>query len=239
MAAVYDSQGKVVFQTNFQTMQLLRRVVEEDEFNDAAQNEAVYDGGVSQQEELIELLGYTSAVGYTSAGPHKFVLDIGCGSLTDPVLSKLVTHGLEPSPSRLPTKDKIVIRSGYAEAIPYEDALFDVIISWGVMCFVRSDMEAMVEVNRSLTMHGRFVMDVVAESTLSICRTVHPRSYRRWMENFGFTTVVEKPLESPPYHKRVGFVLEKVAEFKPEFLRAPQAIGGVRNFVPERDWYLK
>ncbi|MCW1309783.1 MAG: class I SAM-dependent methyltransferase, partial [Candidatus Nanoarchaeia archaeon] len=163
-----------------------------DEYDDEAQNVSEYEGKVSGFEELRYL--YKK---FTRPGRK---LDIGTGSGT--LLELLeITHAIEPNPKRYEKALKIgrdlgiEVVQGFAESIPYPEEYFSTVLAWGVMCFVRSESETLVEVNRVLEEGGRFIFDVVESSNLKISKQVNPFGFSRWAENFGFKSLLVLPLE--------------------------------------------
>lgn len=214
----------------------LARSVVEDEYDDALQDERAYGGRVSAEDELVFL--------FRKYGARGRVLDVGAGS--GYLFRALpITHAVEPNSRRLAKaiergKERgVEVVQGFIEALPYPDEFFDTVIAWGVMCFVRSDSEALAEVNRVLKTGGSFIFDVVAETTLPIARPVNPVGYARWCECFGFRRLLVMPLDSPSYHRRYAVVLEKVSKFDWRMLRAPQlGKDKILNYCEERDWWL-
>lgn len=212
-------------------IELLTKAVINDEYNDLEQANVKYGGKVSEYEELKML--------FNIYGKKGRVLDIGCGS---GILFKLlpISYGIEPNPNRVRLVKGNKVKLGFIEAIPFPSNYFTTAIAWGVMCFVRSESEALVEVNRVLERGGRFIFDVVEETNLLIAKVVNPKCFARWCENFGFTSLAVMPLKSPQYHRRWSIVLEKERDFNWKYLTLPQVIGGkIKNYTEERYWWLR
>ena len=96
------------------------------------------------------------------------ILDVGCG--TGVLLERLCrTHpprllaGIEPVPAmrdraRSRLAPEIELREGWAEALPYRDAEFDVVVSCNMFHYVRQPEQALSEMRRVLRPNGRLVL---------------------------------------------------------------------------------
>lgn len=175
------------------------------------------------------------------------ILEVGPGSgyMTDVVPAD---YYLDPGESMLArlreklSKRKIkkdpVIQEGVIEYIPW-DIAFDTIFFINGLFQVRSTNEALIEVNSHLKMGGVFIFNLkVADSEDIICGRVHgPSNYLRNAKEYGFSLV--------EFRKDLGyFALEKVRDFKVEYLRKLQLVPrgdmgwDVYNLFRERDWSL-
>jgi len=221
--------------TNKRTLQKIMLSIINDQFDDVAQNENVWEG-FADRNILEEFFARNRRNGRA--------LDIGCGS-GDSLYHLDIGYALEPHPDRfVRTKDKfknddrVEIKQGWAENIPWPDEHFDTVMSWGTMMFVRSMMEALIEVNRVLTHGGIFVFDVVTYTTMPIAQTVDRCCFPKYVEILGFRNVEVRPFGDRHY-KRIAVATQKVAIFDPRSLQLPQISGDIRNFWEARDWYLR
>ncbi len=203
-------------------IEMFLKSILEDEFDDKQQNEKMYEGDRSGQDVLNLLISL--------GGLSHPVLDIGAGCGSDKS-----DMSLEPNEARAGEKNVI---SGWFENTELESLSIGTIICWGTMCFVRSVPECLIEANRILRFGGSFIFDVVEYSTMPLAQTVNPKSFRNYVELFGFSlqTVWEFGFY---YHKRVGYRYKKVREFLPVYLRMPQSKGEINNFLYSRDWYMR
>jgi len=101
-------------------------------------------------------------------GPADRVLDIGCG--TGELLMRLAAKypgsklaGLDPVPEMLEVaKAKLSadvdLRTGWADALPWEDGSFDVVVSCNMFHYIRRPVAAIGEMERVLRPGGRIVI---------------------------------------------------------------------------------
>lgn len=220
-------------QSNKKVLAKIAETITKDEFDDLFQNTKRYEGGISGEGTLYWMLMMNTA----HLGN---ILDIGCGSGS--LLKEYpVTHAIEPNPRRFKTAKKrfprITIRNGWSENIPFNSNYFDTVIAWGVMCFVRSIMESLVEINRVLKPSGKFIFDVNISSSMPMVQTVNPDNFVKYIELFGFTLFQRKEF-GQSYHKRLALAIRKDKDFDPRRLRMPLCKGKIMNYLEERDWYL-
>lgn len=224
--------------SNPRNMEKLSSIIESDEYDDEMQNEEVW-GGFENRNILDEFFNRNKIEGR--------IIDIGCGSGQSFFVFN-IDDGLEPHPQRLERVNKKLegskegrhqVRQGYIENIPWPDATFTTVLSWGTMMFVRSMIEALMEVNRVLTFDGVFIFDVVTFSTMPIAQTVNGSCFPRYCQLFGFD-VVEKREFGELYYQRLALALKKVDLFDARRFRLPQfSSKKILNFFEYRDWYLR
>ena len=99
----------------------------------------------------------------TSLGDHSAVLDVGCGR-EFPLAPKLLktgaeVHGIDPAldTESVPDRAGVTIKRGTAEAIPYPDDRFDVVVSRSVLEHVQNPLVVFRELYRVLKPGGKFV----------------------------------------------------------------------------------
>ncbi len=214
---------------------LIVKSVLEDEFSDELQHE-----NFNESVEGFDLLKSLYDI-YVKRPVN--VLEVGCGS--GRLICVLgVSHAVEPNPKRLKaavekaSQCNAVVKQGFIEAFPFEDNMFDAVLAWDVLMFVRSEAEALVEVNRVLKTAGVFIFNVVEESYLPIAKPVNAHGFAKWVENFGFRVRALVPFRSHMGLK-YAIVAEKVRAFDYRWLLLPQAKGEILNYVEERDWWLR
>ena len=205
----------------------LNKSIELDQFNDGKQNETSYSGGVSGEKELKQLFDLI---------PNNEVnklLDVGSGGseLWSDVEESI---NLEPNESRA----NINCIIGWAENIQARKKSFDCLVCWGTLCFVRGLQETLYEFNRVLKIKGYLILDTVSYTTMPLAQTVHPESFVRYINMFGFELIAQKPFGWEG-HERVGFVFRKYEDFDYRRMCMPQSTQEINNFLPKRDWYLK
>lgn len=130
-----------------------------------------------------------------AAGTER-ILDVGCG--TGVLLARLARHhppellvGIEPvdamrarARERLP--GEVELRSGWAQALPFGDREFDVVVSCNMFHYVREPARALAEMHRVLRPGGRLVLTDWCDDYWScrICdwylRLVNPAYYRAY-----------------------------------------------------------
>jgi len=204
----------------------------EDEFNDAMQNERIHENSLSESDKIRRLFDCEwdkqEDIRILNAGS-------GQGDLGAVLSPKYCITNMDPCPSRSVGKDIVY---GWCENIPFEDGLFDGIFCWGVIYFVRSLPETLIEFNRVLKPGGKLIIDVVKYSSMPLPQTTNPDCFWRYLEMYGFEMEERFPL-GKPYFQREAFRFKKVRPFDPRRLRMPQSKGEILNFLEERDWFMK
>ena len=209
---------------NQDNLEAWSRTILEDEFNDTTQNEHRGNKLVSGEATLgkLRMMG----------GFQTPTLDVGCGRGSETVFDFL----LDPCPERAATNPKV--KHGWLECLPFGPRYIGFVQAWGVLCFVRSLVESMMEVNRVLRSGGIFVFDVVTYTTMPLAQTVDGPSFIRWAGLFGFELQAQIPF-GWEYHRRLGLRLKKVSDFDPARFRMPQSdTGKIHNYLTTRDWFM-
>lgn len=215
---------------------LLTRAILEDEFDDRFQNEDIYGAKISGEDCLVDVL--TRLSGWKELSPLAYV---GCGSSLLPVQVETVYY-VDPNPKRLgnvPVAEEYKVHA-WAENLPV-DRLSNLagIVCWGTWCFLRSHAEAMVSFNRVLRKGGVLVFDFPIRFALPMALCFEENSLLSWSRLFGFELIERgEAFKDETSHRRY-FVLEKIRDFDPRWLRLPQCKGEVLNYLPERDFYLR
>lgn len=220
----------------------------EDEFDDIRQTDAM-DTKTLLDNRCQKFLEYYLLPGQT--------LEVGCGGgfLFG---SYPITHAVEPNPRRFEgaaqrAGDLVDVRQALIEALPFEDGLFDNVFMLRGFHQVRSDYEALIEVNRVLRVRGRFIVDLFSRDEYDVVcgRAYGWRNFIRMTRSFGFVhlAVLETPVEGyqdDPYQPTVYLCLEKDHNFDPRDLRLLQAVKvsdrlhRLNNYFPDgRDWRLR
>lgn len=218
-----------------ENMEILKKVIVDDSFQNEYQNLDIYEGGISGEDVLIDFFNRNK---YGTS-----IIDLGCGDGTLLEALPEIGFALDPHPDRVRKvidqhKDK-EIKIGFCENIPFSDKKFTMVINWGTFCFVRSQAETFVEINRVLDKDGIFILDVVRETNLSIAQTVHVDSFINWASNFGFKLIERRDFSSNVSHLRTALALRKFEEFDFRRLCLPQCQGKINNYLEKRDWYLR
>lgn len=106
-------------------------------------------------------------------GKSERVLDIGCGAGVDTIVAAVMTGpeggavGIEFTPEMLErakenlrktSLENVTFERGSAEALPFPDSYFDVVISNGVFNLVPDKRQALKEAFRVLKSNGRFMI---------------------------------------------------------------------------------
>jgi SAM-dependent methyltransferase len=179
-------------------------------------------------------------------GPN--VLEIGCGSGAS--LGHFgITHGLEPCEARAKAAAKrwTDVDVGVAEAMPYPDSRFDSVLMIGGWYQLRSDYESLIEANRVLRPRGRLIFNLHVRDEVPVVygRVLGPRNYVADCRRFGFELVGWHKYNSgprfvPAEQEAVILCLEKASVFDARRLNLPQvqSVDAIKNYVPERDFYL-
>ena len=213
---------------NEKITRLFAESILKDEFNDSSQNNNLYNGAISGDSILNRLLSADSVIGSR-------LLIVGAGSSGLVVDKKFEVFNLEPCPQR----NSVMTIPGWAENIPKDYGLFDVILCWGTLCFVRSLPETLISFNQSLVIGGKVIVDIVISTSMPLCQTTDKDSFLRYVQLFGFTLEEEVSFVNCEVHKRVGIRLNKYEDFDIRRLRIPQCIGKINNYLEKRDFYLK
>lgn len=179
------------------------------------------------------------------------VLEVGAGSGWAYRNGCRVTDMLEPSTTMYERLLKTVVelqtglspppnvQQGLIECIPCEPYRYSAVFFLNGFFQVRSDYEAMVEVNRALHIGGRFILNILTSDEHDIIcgRVLGFRNYVRVLKEFGFS-----PIE---LREAKGFIcVEKVMDFHPAMLRKLQLCKRgdgnyeVKNFFAPRDGSL-
>jgi len=219
-----------------EVIELICKAIEEDEYTDSEQADNLYQDVIPHFTFLKDFVERNLKSGK--------VLEIGCGSgrLFDIFP---ITHAIEPNPLRYKhairrAKERVVVKMGWIEAIPFHSNYFDTVLCLGAFCFIRSEDEALVEVNRVLKKNGVFIFDVVEETTLPIAKTTNAKCFVKRLNLFGFDLIEFRRYYSEiEQSKKVYLAVEKVRDFDYRYLKLPQLVGGeIKNYLRERDWYL-
>ena len=202
---------------------LWAKTILEDEFNDVSQNKRRGDRTVSGASALKVLEDLGSFGGFS--------LDVGCGHGTD-----RFDYLLDPSPKRAKPNPKV--RQGWLEDLPFENDRLGYILCWGTFCFVRSQVDSMMEINRCLKVGGVLIFDIVTYTTMPLAQTQNRESFLRWCCLFGFEVQGWCNFGNP-WHQRTGIRLIKTRPFDARHFRMVQAQGKINNKLDSRDWYLE
>jgi ubiquinone/menaquinone biosynthesis C-methylase UbiE len=155
----------------------------------------------------------SETVSRISLSPSTSLLDIGCGTgkllgLLAEGHPEVALTGVDPVPqmldvarSRLPAR--IELREAWAEALPFDDASFDVTVSCSVFHFIRQPRAALMEMRRVLKPGGKLVITDwcgdyltcrILDRYLRFFNAAHHRIYRQYelsalLEKAGYTHV--------------------------------------------------
>ena len=218
-------------------IELICKAIEEDEYADSEQATTLYKEPVPHFSFLKSFVERNIRNGR--------ILEIGCGS------GNLfgvfpITHAIEPNYQRYlravqNSKGKVIVKRGWIEAIPFRSNYFDTVLCLGTFCFIRSEDEALIEVNRVLKKHGVFIFDVVEETTLPLAKTTNAKCFVNRLKLFGFEVIEFRRYYSEIENsKKVYLAVEKCRNFDYRYLKLPQLVGGeIKNFLKERDWWLR
>ena len=214
--------------TNEDNLKKWALVFEEDEFDDMSQNANAQGGAykVSGKAMLDDLRGWGDL--------HQPSVNIGCGCGCKGVDDPTFTIEVDPSESRSGANTL----QGWVENLPLSINEYRWVEVWGTLTFARSLPEAFMELNRVMVKGGTLIFDMVTDTTIPLCQTVHPGSFMNWFRLFGFGVNAMR-MFGPKYHRRLGVRATKIENFNPARLRLPQSAGEIRNFLEERDWYMR
>jgi len=220
-----------------ENIELLSRVIIEDEYNDEAQIRDEYDSQDSIDFVRRNVLGDT-------------VLEIGpgCG---ESFKHYHITHAIEPSPRRfkracmMGDKYGVRVRQGFSEAIPYRANMYDSVIFMRGFYQVRSEYETLIEISRVLKIGGRFIFDLSDDNEVFVCgKALGVNNTIRLLRDYGFEVVERRQLDA---HReidstRTGICVEKIRDFDYRYLKKVQFVmkdmKDVKNFLSERDEVL-
>lgn len=209
-----------------QNIQLLAQAIEGDQFCDAQQYEQAREQADSR---ILPMLVDFVNRNLTDL-PQGKLLEAGCGSGL--LLKDIpgINYLMDPSKAMLQRADALVAQlglthvqllNGVTEYIDLESNTLRAVIFLNGFFQVRSDYESLIEINRVLTMGGRFIFNILCDDSNDIiCGKVHGlKNYVRTCREFGFEVVEQR---------RVGehglICIEKVAAFAPEMLRKLQLV---------------
>jgi hypothetical protein len=214
---------------NEHIIEILSKAILKDEYSAVEQHKTLHEGAlVDGEKHLLQFLQTAISNKVSST-----ILNIGSGGVGlqsmvgDPVID------LDPCPQR--KTDNVV--EGWCENIPLRNKGVGIMVCWGTFCFVRSVQETLHEFNRVLDEGGFLVVDTATYSTMPLVQTVNPECFVRYAQLFGFEVWGQQPF-GEKYFQRTAFLFKKVEDFNINKLRMPQAVGGVRNYLEERDFYL-
>jgi len=219
-----------------ENIEALSNVILRDEYDDEAQRDVEYDSDV-----------FIEFVRRNIVGPDVLEIGPGCGMGFE---YYPITHAVEPSPFRCDkAKERVKLTSvevkqGFAEAIPYENDMFNSVLFIRGFFQVRSDYETIIEINRVLKIGGCFIFDLTRDAEDFVCgRAYGPGSYVRILNDFGFSVVEVRDISET----RVGICVRKRRNFDYRYLNKIQlvkikdvSVDGyiIKNFLPERDALL-
>jgi SAM-dependent methyltransferase len=145
--------------------------------------------------------------------PGERILDVGCGtgvllSLLSESAPTVHLSGVDPVPEMLEVARQrlakaVVLKSGFAEGLPFSNQIFDVVISTNAFHYFRKPVAALEEMARVLSKGGRVVITDccgdyvtcrVCDLLLRIFSPAHFRiygekQYRSLFQQAGFTKV--------------------------------------------------
>lgn len=133
-------------------------------------------------------------------------------------------------PERQP--DKVMV--GFAEDMPFRNDHFDLVLMLNGFFQVRSDYEAILEINRVLRPRGRFIFNLQTGDDVDIIvgRVLGPRNTVRMLRQFGFEPLcVWEGLVNKEHRVAHGLerqaviVVEKVRNASARDLNMPQLVG--------------
>lgn len=226
-----------------ENIRTLLAALEQDQYDDVAQDETVGIDEVPPDAHAFLSL---------YLGQRTPVLEIGCGGGS--LFGRYgITHGVEPARRRHEAAQArgavmgVAVERGVAECLPYPSHTFSAALMLNGFFQVRSDYEALVEINRVLRPGGVFIFNLLTEdATDVVCgRCYGPLNTRRVLEQFGFDTVGFLPTDAgprfAPYPQTSTYLAaQKVRDFDARWLNLPQVkrAEDVVNFLPDRDWRL-
>jgi ubiquinone/menaquinone biosynthesis C-methylase UbiE len=156
-------------------------------------------------------------------GPTDRVLDVGCG--TGELLARLAARypaarlaGLDPVPQMLEVarsklSDRVDLRVGWANELPWPDASFDVVVSCNMFHYITHPVDAVREMERVLVPGGRLLITDWCDDYL-MCRIC--TAYLRLMSKAHFKTYREA--ECAELLRQAGHVQPKIERYKISWL---------------------
>lgn len=225
-----------------ENIELLYKALESDEFDDELQDTNF------QVDEITEPGKQFLDLYLSNKSPF---LEIGCGSGN--MFSKYpITHAIEPCFSRyqkasVEAGDRnppVIVHNNVVEAMDFASLTFNAALMINGWFQIRSDYEALIEVNRVMKLHGVFVINLMTSDHLDIVqgRVYGAKNYIRLMKQFGFELMAYLETNAgnrfvPKTAVTTYIAVEKVREFDYRWLSQPQAFN-IKNYVPERDFIL-
>ena len=192
--------------------------------------------------ELYEPSGLVEFINRNIYGNN--VLEIGCGTGKSFEVFP-ITYAIEPCKKRYEIAVEniygVEVRQGVVECIPFNN--IDTVLCIGTWNQIRSDYEALIEVNNSLNDNGIFIFDIWSDDVdLVVGRSYGPRNYIRMVKDFGFELVEVREFSffskwRQSMATRYGIAVRKVHQFDYHYLMKPQVTSKdrIRNFHPNRD----
>lgn len=226
----------------------IRRILsalDADQYDDVLQDEAV-----NQDDFLPPLARFLDL--FVQQGK---VLEIGCGSGAS--IGKFgINYGVEPCEKRYRAAARKAqhsddvpecrIKRNVVECLEFPAAFFDTVLMINGWFQVRSDYEALIEVNRVLRLDGSFIFNLLTNDEQDIIcgRCLGPKNYARLVEQFGFERQAWAAHNAgdrfvPDSQISTVLAFRKVREFDERWLSLPQVNREhITNYVPDRDWKL-
>ncbi len=209
----------------------LEMALSKDEFDDELQY-----GDTNQQQLYPDVKTLVDLFMPPFGGTHTRWLEVGPG--TTPFRDQVVWDYLEPSQSRA---DKLAdtrenTRVGFVEDMPYLDNTYSVVLMLNGFFQVRSDYEAILEINRVMQIRGRFIFNLQTGDDVDIIvgRVLGPRNMVRMLRQFGFAPLCVWEDVVNRDHRVAGggerqalIVVEKTRNATPLDLNMPQLVGPI------------
>jgi SAM-dependent methyltransferase len=232
----------------YENLELLASALLEDEYDDECQDVST---GVSsllgEHQRFLEM--------FLPSVENSWILELGCGS--GELAGSWSTHGIEACPNRLARAQERAkacdlpehnYRLGWVERLPDDwNECMDAVFMLNGWFQLRSDYEALIEVNRVMRVGGRFIINLLTTDEVDVVcgRVLGPRNYVRVVSAFGFELVGKYSHDagerfSPYTMEGVCLAFEKVRPFDPAYLRLLQVTDKscLKNYHQPRDWKL-
>lgn len=172
-----------------ENIRALHEVIRTDEYDDAAKS--AFCGGVADTEYLDFVERNLK---------RRRVLEIGCGS---GLLAQRmgVDVAVDANPFRLARVKDTEAVLAVAEHLPFDAGWFSSAVYMHGYFQVRSDWEALIEINRVLETGGVFVFDLPlpGRGPLEFGRVFEPRAYVRMLRDFGFEPIEHRAVNRWEY----------------------------------------